>query len=85
MFTVWMCLPYQGLFIIIKGGYPGAQATRQKGLTKSHIARSYNHATHLTGTVSGLHWLNKQNGQPRNFFLSYFSLLHRHGSVLCLR
>ena len=71
-------------------GDPANQATRLVGLTHSPPL----HATHLNGTVSGLcelsfEWLlirttNKMADQ-RNFFSSYFSFLHRHGPVLCLK
>ena len=51
------------------------------------------HATHLTGTVSGLCGLSlerplsttNRTANQGNFFPSYFIFLHEHGPVLCLR
>ena len=80
---------FKGLFTWREGA-PANQATRLEGLKHSPPLQT----THLSGTVSGLRELffgaaakhNKHNGRPRKlFFPSYFSLLHGHGPVLCLR
>ena len=69
----------------MEGGCP-SWATRLEGLQHSLPL----HATHLTGTVSGLRELSLERslsttaGQG-NFFPSYFSFLHGHGPILCLR
>ena len=67
------------------------RATRLEGLAHSPPL----HATHLTGTVSGLRELSferplsttKKIADQRDFYSSYFSLLHGcwHEPVLCLR
>ena len=68
---------------------PANWAIRLEGLKHSPPL----HATHLTGTVSGLRELSFEQplsttnitAHQGNFFPSYFSFLHRHGPVLCLR
>ena len=78
----------KGLFTW-KEGAPANRATRLEGLKHSPPL----HATHLTGTVSGLRELSlarplsttKITADQGNFFPSYFSFLHRHGPLFCLR
>ena len=78
----------KGLFTW-KEGAPANRATRLEWLKHSPPL----HATHLTGTVSGLRELSLERplsttnitADQRNFFPSYFSFLHEHGPVLCLR
>ena len=75
--------------VYIEGGCPANRATRSEGLKHSPPL----HATHLTGTVSGLHELSLERplstinitADQGNFFPSYFSFLNGHGPVLCLR
>ena len=79
---------YYGQFTWREGA-PANRATRLEGLKHSPPL----HPTHLTGIVSGLCELSL--GRPLSttnitadqgkFFPSYFSFLHRHGPVLCLR
>ena len=67
----------------------GGRVPRLDGLTYSPLL----HATHLTGTVSGLCGLSlerplsttNRTANQGNFFPSYFIFLHEHGPVLCLR
>ena len=78
----------KGLFTW-KEGVPANRATRLEGLKHSPPL----HATHLTGTVSGLRELSLERplsttnitADQGNFFPSYFIFLHEHGPVLCLR
>ena len=78
----------KGLFTW-KEGAPASRATRLEGLKHSPPL----HATHLTGTVSGLCELSLARSPSTtnitadqgNFFPSYFSFLYKHGPVLCLR
>ena len=78
----------KGLFTW-KEGAPASRATRLEGLKHSPPL----HATHLTGTVSGLRELSLERSlsttnitaDQGNFFPSYFSFLHEHGPALCLR
>ena len=75
--------------VYMEEGAPATRATRLEGLKRS----SPLHATHLTGTVSGLHELSLERplstinitADQGNFFPSYFSFLNGHGPVLCLR
>ena len=80
---------FKGLFTWREGA-PANQATRLEGLKHSPPLQT----THLSGTVSGLRELfferplsttNITADQENFFFPSYFSLLHGHGPVLCLR
>ena len=79
----------KGLFTW-KEGAPANRATRLEGLKHSPPL----HATHLTWTVSGLRELSLERplrsttnitAVQGNFLPSYFSFLHEHGPVLCLR
>ena len=78
----------KGLFTW-KEGAPANRATRLEGLKHSPPL----HATHLTGTVSGLRELSLERplsttnvtADQGNFFPSYVRFLHEHGPVLCLR
>ena len=86
METPCLC-PSEGLFTW-KEGAPANRATRLEGLKHS----SPLHATHLTGTVSGLRELSLERPlsttnitADQGLFPSYFSFLHEHGPVLCLR
>ena len=71
-------------------GTPANRATRLEGLKHSP---PFIHATHLTGTVSGLLELSLERSlstknvtaDQGNFFPSYFSFLHGHVPVLCLK
>ena len=68
---------------------PANWATQLEGLKHSPPL----HATHLTGTVSGLHELSFERplsttnitAKQGNFFPSYFSFQHRNRPVLYLR
>ena len=70
-------------------GAPANRATRLEVLKHSPPL----HATHLIGTLSGLRALSFERllsttnttADQGNFFPSYFSFLHGHGPVLCLR
>ena len=70
-------------------GAPANRATWLEGFEHSPLL----HATHLTGTVGGLHELSFEwplsttniMANQGNFFPSYFSFLHGHGPVLCMR
>ena len=81
-------LEIEGLFTW-KEGDPANRATRLEGLKHSPPL----HATHLTGAVSGLRELSLEwplsttniTADQGNSFPSYFSFLHGHGPVLCLR
>ena len=82
-------LTFKGLFTWREGA-PANWANRLgEGLKHSPPL----HATHLTGTVSGLRELPLERPlsttnitvDQGNFFPSYFSFLHRHEPVLCLR
>ena len=78
----------RGLFTWREGA-PVNWATRLEGLKHSPPL----HATHLTGTVSGLRALSFERplsttnlmADQGNFFPSYFSFLHGQGPVLCQR
>ena len=78
----------KGLFTW-KEGASANRATRLEGLKHSPPL----HATHRTGTVSGLRELSLERplsttnitADQGNFFPSYFSFLHEHGPVLCIR
>ena len=78
----------KGLFTWREGA-PANRPTQLEGLKHSPPL----HATHLTGTVSGLRELSFERplsttnimADKGSFFLSYFSFLHGHGPVLCLR
>ena len=84
---VILILP-KGLFTWREGA-PANRATRLKGLQHSPPL----HGTHLTGTVSGLPELSLElplsttniTVDQENFFPSYFSFLHGHEPVLCLK
>ena len=77
-----------GLFTWKEGALAN-RATRLEGLQHS----SSLHATHLTGSVSGLRELSFERplsttnipADQGKFFPSYFSFLHRQGPVLFLR
>ena len=78
----------KGLFTWREGA-PANRVTWLEGLKHSPPL----HATHLIGTVSGLRELSLERplsttnitADQGNFFPSYFSFLHGHGPVLCLR
>ena len=82
------CNNFKGLFTWREGA-PANRATQLEGLKHSLPL----HATHLTGTVSGLRELSlerllrttNKTADRGNFFPSYFSFLHEHGDVLCLK
>ena len=78
----------EGLFTWREGA-PANRATRLEGL--AHCPPL--HATHLTGTMSGLRELSLERllsttniitADQGNFFPSYFSFLREHEPVLCL-
>ena len=80
-------LTFKGLFTWREGA-PANRATQLEGLKHSPPL----HATHLTGTVSGLSELSFERplstnitADQGNLFPSYFSFLQGHGPVLCLR
>ena len=81
-------LTFKGLFTWREGA-PANRATQLEGLKHSPPL----HATHLIGTVSGLHELSPEQplsstnitADQGNFFPSYFSFLDGHWPVLCLR
>ena len=76
-----------GLFTWREGALAN-RTTRLEGLKHSPPL----HATHLTGTESGLHELSLERPlsttnittDQGNFFPSYFSFLHEHWPILCL-
>ena len=70
----------EGLFTWREGA-PANRATRLEGL--AHCPPL--HATHLTGTVSGLRGAQTKWPTKETLFSSLFSFLHWHGPVLCVR